>query len=83
MALAYEFIKQYIDLAQVYVLKLRTLVCQKGLDEQGRPRSNCFFRSSLIRVFPVCYLRNPALITIIVFENSTGLDKQKKIGVKL
>ena len=24
-------------------------------DKQCRPRSNCFWRSSLIRVFPVCY----------------------------
>ena len=40
----------------VIVLKFRTLAAsQRGLDKQGRPRSDCFFRSSLIRVFPVCY----------------------------
>ena len=40
----------------VNILKLQTLVaCQKGLDKQTRPRSDCFWRSSLIRVFPVCY----------------------------
>ena len=42
----------------VNVLKFQTLVaCQKGKDKQGRPRSDCFcfWRSSLIRVFPVCY----------------------------
>ena len=40
----------------VNVLKFRTLVAfQKGLDEQRRPRSDCFRRSSLIRVNPVCY----------------------------
>ena len=31
------------------------LACQKGLDKQYIPRSDCFFRSTLIRVFPVCY----------------------------
>ena len=40
----------------VNVLKFRTLVaCPKGLDKKCRPRSDCFWRSSLIRVFPVCY----------------------------
>ena len=35
----------------VNVLKFRTLyACQKGLDKQGRPRSDCFWRSSLIRI---------------------------------
>ena len=39
-------------LAKVNVLKFQTLVaCQKGLDKQCRPRSDCF----LIRVFPACY----------------------------
>ena len=28
---------------------------KKDLDKQVRPRSDCFWRSSLIRVFPVCY----------------------------
>ena len=27
---------------------------QKGIDKQGRPRLDCFWRSSLIRVFPIC-----------------------------
>ena len=31
------------------------VACQKVLDKQDRPRSDCFWRSSLIRVFPVCY----------------------------
>ena len=30
----------------------------KRLDKQHRPRSDCFCRSSLIRVFPVCYSDN-------------------------
>ena len=38
------------------VVKFQTLVaCQKGLDNQCRPRSDCFWRSCLIRVFPVCH----------------------------
>ena len=40
----------------VNVLKFQALVaCQKCLDKQGRPRSDCFWRSSLIRIFHVCY----------------------------
>ena len=40
----------------VKVLKFRTLVvCQKSIDKQCRLRSDCFWRSSLIRVFSVCY----------------------------
>ena len=43
----------------VKVLKFRTpqgVAChKKGQEKQCRPRSDCFFRSSLIRVFPVCY----------------------------
>ena len=36
-------------------LKFRTqVVCQTGLGKQSRSRSDCL-RSSLIRVFPVCY----------------------------
>ena len=36
-----------------------TLVaCQKGIDKQQRPRSDCFPRSSLIWVFPACYWDN-------------------------
>ena len=39
----------------VNVLEFLTLVfCQTYLDKQDRPRSDCFYRSSLIRVFPVC-----------------------------
>ena len=37
------------------VLKFPTLVaCQNGPHKQGRPRSDCFWRSSLIKVCPVC-----------------------------
>ena len=32
-----------------------TSCLQKDIDKQCRPRSDCFWRSSLIRVFPVCY----------------------------
>ena len=37
----------------VNVQKLTEVARHKSLDKQGRPRSDCFFRSSLIRVFPV------------------------------
>ena len=41
------------------VLIFWTLVaCQNGLDKQGRPKSYCCWRSSLIRAFPVCYSDN-------------------------
>ena len=50
----------------INVLKFRTLVaCQKGLDKQCRPRSDCFFRSSLIRVFLF------AIILTSIFLNSS------------
>ena len=40
----------------VDILKFLTLdACQKGIDKQRRHRSDCFSRSSLIRVFSVCY----------------------------
>ena len=40
----------------VNILKFRPLVAfQQRLDKQGRPRSDYFGRSSLIRAFPVCY----------------------------
>ena len=57
----------------VNVLKFRTLIaCQKGLDKLGRSRSDCFWRSSLIRKFPVCYSLNH-------FVNSST-DNQHFIG---
>ena len=40
----------------VNALNFWTLIaCQKGLNKLGRLRSDCFWGSSLIRVFPVCY----------------------------
>ena len=36
------------------VLKFNISCLPKGLYKQCRPSSDCFFRSSLIRVFPVC-----------------------------
>ena len=37
-------------------LKFWTIAaCQKSLDKQCSPRSDCFWRSSLIRAFTVCY----------------------------
>ena len=56
--------------------KISTLgACQKAqtIYKQCRPRSDCFWRSSLINVFPVCYydkhLSFPVLITNILLEN--------------
>ena len=44
------------NVGTVDVLKIRTLfTCQKGLNKQCGPRSDCFFKSSLIWVFTVCY----------------------------
>ena len=46
----------YIFSITVNAQKFLTLVaCQKGLGKQRRSRSDCFWRSSLIRVFSVCY----------------------------
>ena len=57
----------------VNVLKIWTLVaCQKGLDKQGRPRPDCFFRSSLVWVFRVCYSDKH-------FVNSTPENKFQNI----
>ena len=45
---------------------LITSCLQKGIDKQCRPRSDCFFRSSPIRVFPVCssdkHFKNSSLV---------------------
>ena len=47
----YFFFKYTVNL-----LRFQTLVaCQNNIDKQLIPRSDSFFRSSLIRVFPVCY----------------------------
>ena len=43
-------------------------VCQKCQDKQCRPRSKCFWRSSLIRVFPLCY---SGLFDLILYIPST------------
>ena len=57
---------------------LSTSCLLKGIVKQCRPRSDCFFRSSLIQVFPVCYLTSnlwvPALKTSIIFE-----DRRRKM----
>ena len=56
---------------------LRSLLvaCQKGLDKQSRPRSDCFWRSSLIRVCSICYsdkhFVNSSLINHIFFRTES------------
>ena len=65
----------------INVLLFRTLLaCQKGLDKQGRPRSDCFFRSSLIRVFPVCYPTN--ILRIPALKTNTLFKKRKRKSVR-
>ena len=46
-----------LKVSTVIVLKfwLHQVPVKKCLDKQCRPRSDCFWRSSLIWVFPVCY----------------------------
>ena len=73
---------------QIYnsVHKFQTqIACQKGLDIQGRPRSDCFFRSSLIRVFPVCYsckcFVNSSVDNQYIFENKREKCNFRKFTV--
>ena len=52
----------------VDVLKFLTIVaCQKGLDKQCKPRSDCFFRGSFLFAILASLLWIQALITIILF----------------
>ena len=72
--LGYFFILEQKNTDTLDVLKFWTLIClQKGLDKQGKARSNCFSRSSLVRVFPVCYsdkrFVNFSPETQILYEN--------------
>ena len=47
--------RYYFDLI-AYILRFGTLfACQKGIDKQCRPRSDCFWRRSPIRVCTACY----------------------------
>ena len=44
------------EASTIDAVKFWTIIaCYKDLDKQHRPRSDCFWRSSLIRVFPVWY----------------------------
>ena len=45
-------------LYMVIVLKILNTSCPKGRDKKCRPRSDCLWWSSLIRVFPVCNFDN-------------------------
>ena len=53
--------------------KIMNISCGKAWGKNCRPRSDCFWRSSLIREFPVCYsdkhFVNLSLITNILCEN--------------
>ena len=50
----YNFHSQLEVMADVLNFEQDIDACLKDIDKQSRPRSNCFWRSSLIRVFPVC-----------------------------
>ena len=74
--------KSHVMAHMVNVLKFPSLnTCQKGLDKQGRPRSDCFWWSSLIRdsLFAILtsILQISALKTNILFENR----KRKMFGI--
>ena len=47
-------------------LILQTLINQRDIYKQCKSRSDCFFRSSLIRVFPVCYSDQHLLILTLI-----------------
>ena len=56
------------------------VACQKGLDKKCRPSSDCFWRSSLIMVFPICF-------SVKYFVNSSPgnqhfIWEQKEKGVR-
>ena len=63
------------------VLKFQTLLaCQKDIDKQCRPRSDCFFRSSLNRVFPVCYSDKHFVTSCPHNQHSIFEQKLKSVG---
>ena len=64
----------------VAVLKLQTLVAsQKGLDKQCRLRSDCFWISSLISLFPVCCSDMHFLISSHDHQHFIREQKETKI----
>ena len=74
-----EAAKDWIMQSRVDVLKFWTLVaCKKCSDKQCRPRSDCFWRSSLIWVCTVCSSDNH----LVYFSPDTQLfiweQKEKK-----
>ena len=59
------------------VIKFWILVAkQKGLDKMCRPRSGCFWRSSLIRVFPVAFCEFQPWKATFFWE-----QKKKSVGI--
>ena len=56
-----------------FSINLKTSYLSKGLTKQGRPRSDSFRRSSLIRVFPVCYSDSVLKTSILLIENRKRL----------
>ena len=55
-----RWVRKYLQFTLIKFLYLDLCKCSKSLNtscqyQQCRPRSDCFFGSSLIRVYPVCY----------------------------
>ena len=55
------------------------VACWKGIDKQCRPRSDCFWRSSLIRVFHVCYSDNHYVNFSLDNQHFIWKQKEKSI----
>ena len=51
-------ILEYTQAKLEFEMYMSVVACHKSLDKHSRPRSDCFFRSSLISVFPVCCFVN-------------------------
>ena len=64
----------------VNVLKFRTLAtCRKRPRQIGRPRSDCFWRSSLIRVFSICYSDKKFVNSSPEIKNFIWEQKEKSV----
>ena len=57
---------------------LSTSCLPNGLDKQHRPRIDCFCKSSLINVFPVCYSDKHVMNFNPVLEHRTETEKFSK-----
>ena len=75
----WQFIPK-LSATMINILKFQTLVaCQKGFDKQHRPKSDCFWRSTLTTVFSVCYSDKYSAISSP--ENQHFIWEQKEINI--